>query len=191
MLLKLLVGALVVLIIIGIVIKLGAKYGRVYVGESYSNNSKDHIYETNAKGNYNVYVIKPSNTLAKIKDSNFYKEDIFFLMGFVGFLLLIVGVLIFFNRYNYTKRVDIIEHQRAYVNELNRDVDMIVKTYMEHEKITFDRNVSLQALVITHPELRSVELVQSQLETLKTEKDTLNYLELKILKQRAFIKWVG
>lgn len=92
---------------------------------------------------------------------------------------------------NNSKRLDSLEHQTQYVATLNEEVDVIVKSFMEHEEITFDRDISLEALVITYPELRSVELVTNQLDTLKEEKQKLNEMELQTIRFKTTQKWFG
>ena len=107
-------------------------------------------------------------------------------LSFIFILCILIATI---SSFNNSKRADVLEHQINYVEELNEEVDVIVKSFMQHEEITFDRNISLEALVITYPELRSVELVSNQLETLKQEKQKLNEIEVSLIRYKTIEKW--
>lgn len=159
----------------------------------YETHKKDYIYfgETIDIHGDTKYVYKKYCTNYKFDNVNWELMKTRLLVANIALIgMLITSMFIFsVSSYNHSNRLNVLEHQRNYVEELNKEVDIIVKSFMEHEEITFDRDISLEALVITYPELRSVELVTNQLETLKYEKQKLNEIEISLIKYETIKKW--
>lgn len=155
-------------------------YDYEYFGETTSEDETVYIYHK--------YLTKYKwDRVNWLKIKTLLKKSNLLLLAILVICLGISGIASF----NNSKRINVLEHQRNYVNELNEEVDIIVKSFMQHEEITFDRDVSLEALIITYPELRSVELVTNQLETLKKEKQKLNEIEVNLIKYETIKKWFG
>lgn len=129
---------------------------------------------------------EPVNIFAKINErfSSQLKECSAWLMAGLIVILMFSGLTCLTESNNIKKRDYLIN----YSIELNEEVEKVVNTFIEYEGITFENDVSLESLVITYPELRSVELVNNQLITLKQTKESIKDYDMKLLKYETIDK---
>lgn len=100
------------------------------------------------------------------------KDDYGELDGLVTFtgvvvIVLLIGLLVvgsgLINGRTYQKKIDILTEEN---NRIETDIAELVESYMEHENIIFDaaKSDSAITLVNLYPDLKSSELVQSEIE---------------------------
>lgn len=104
-----------------------------------------------------------------IATNNSYDGE-FWLFGVgIGILLLVINIIFLFILVNQVKELDVIDKKIEMYQEENtnieNNIDVLVKNYMEHEKSTLKefKAESSITLVNLYPELKSNELVQQQL----------------------------
>ena len=129
---------------------------------------------------------EPLNKIALIKDKVYDFLELCF-----SFIVLSLLFIFIFNGITYLTESNNIKKRDYLVNyamELNEEVEVVVNTFIEYEGITFDKEVSLESLVVTYPELRSVELVNNQLSTLKQTKESIKSYDMALLKYETINK---
>ena len=87
----------------------------------------------------------------------------------IGILLLVINIIFLFLLVNEVKQLDVIDKKIEMYQEENtnieNNIDVLVKQYMEHEKSTF-KDVTAESsitLINLYPDLKSNELVQQQI----------------------------
>jgi hypothetical protein len=125
-------------------------------------------------------------------------EDWFMFAGLVCFLAFIMLVAFFIVLACYVgdsyadERIEVVKTKNT---EIEKEIQVAVKSYLEHEGKTYTDMTSDEALAVAvaYPELASNELVKEQIATYKSNREqVLQYEQQKIDKKiKAWWLWLG
>lgn len=128
----------------------------------------------------------------------YFKEDVeefiggIVLFGFILFMIMIaIGYCInnVIHEKIYHQQIEILEEENKIIDE---EIKLIVKEYMNWESDVYDqfKNESAITLVQLYPDLKSNELVQTQISVFLSNREEIKHLKKKTLETKVAKWWL-
>ncbi|AXF52104.1 MAG: LemA family protein [Podoviridae sp. ctcf755] len=111
----------------------------------------------------------------------------FILFGIIGATAFCIDIVI--HEKIYQQQIEILEEENT---TINKEIKLIVKEYMNWESDVYDqfKNESAITLIQLYPELKSNELVQTQIDIFLSNREEIKCLKKNILESKAAKWWL-